>query len=77
VQPSSAITRATIPTGKRLAARTFIRLSTAPPRCGTRVFRLHVSQRTQSLLARRNPVNHATWTFLDVRAQWQLPQLPL
>jgi hypothetical protein len=45
-QPSSTITRAAIPTGKRLAARIFIRLSTAPPRCGTRVFRLHASQRT-------------------------------
>jgi hypothetical protein len=29
-QPSSTINRATIPTGKRLAARIFIRLSTAP-----------------------------------------------
>ena len=45
-QPSSTINRATVPIGKRLAARIFIRLSTAPPQCGTRVFRLHVSQRT-------------------------------
>jgi hypothetical protein len=57
-QPSSTITtRAAIPTGKRLAARIFIRLSTAPPQCGTRVFRLHVSQRTRSLLVGWNCVN--------------------
>jgi hypothetical protein len=40
-QPSSAITRATVPPGKRIAATIFIRLSTAPPRCGTRVFRFN------------------------------------
>jgi hypothetical protein len=57
-QPSSTITtRAAIPTGKRPAARIFIRLSTAPPQCGTRVFRLHVSPRTRSLLAGWNCVN--------------------
>jgi len=57
-QPSSTITtRAAIPTGKRLAARIFIRLSTAPPQCGTRVFRLHVSQRTRSLLVGWSCVN--------------------
>jgi hypothetical protein len=38
-QPSNAITRVIVPPGKRIAARIFIRLSTAPPRCGTRVFR--------------------------------------
>lgn len=52
-QPSSTISRATIPTGKRLAARVFTRLSTAPPRCGTRVFRPITRQSTYPKSTRR------------------------
>ena len=52
-QPCSMISRATVPAGKRLAARVFTRLSTAPPLCGTRVFGPITRQSTYPKSTRR------------------------